>query len=165
MKTRYEQMTSGGIDGYSNFIGDDSDYRDWFGLLGRSRDSGCLENSNFNTAVKMLDVDKDNYRIESYSHWAVGWIEEIYVKPGTKAYDIAVEIENSLSDYPVLDDEDFCEREHADALEIWQNCYDVEERIEYIRNHRNQFEFRNYSDLRQCIKGEHFCGYESELIG
>jgi len=29
MRTRREQMTSGGIDNYSNFIGNDTEYQDW----------------------------------------------------------------------------------------------------------------------------------------
>ena len=164
MKTRKEQMTGGGIDSYANFIGDDSNYRDWFGILGHSRDSDVLEQSNFRAGLAMLGGESETVRIEHYSHWAVGWIEEIYVKPGSKAEQIAREIEASLVDYPVLDEQDFSESECEAANKTWQNCFDNRERLEYIRKHRTQFNFQDFADLRGCVRGEYFLGYGNELL-
>ena len=45
-------MTSGALDGDHNFLGDDSEYRDWFGVVGQSRDSAALERSNFRVALE-----------------------------------------------------------------------------------------------------------------
>lgn len=165
MKTRYEQMTSGGIDGYNNFSGDDSDYKDWYGVVGRSRDSGPLERSNFRTVLKALGGESENVRVERYGHWAVGWIEEIYVKPNTEEFKKAEEIESSLENYPILDEMDYSEEECEEANYIWENCYSAKGRIKYIREHREQFEFNDFTDLLHCVRGEYFCGYAGELIG
>jgi hypothetical protein len=164
MKTRYQQMTSGGIDGYSNFSGDDTEYRDWFGILGQSRDSNCLERSNFEIGLKMLGGESETVRVERYGHWAVGWIEEIYVKPNSAAHEIAKEIESKLADYPVLNESDFSEKEINEANEVWKNCYSWKDRIDYIRKHYNHFDFTGFSDLMACVRGEYFAGYASELI-
>lgn len=166
LTTRREQMTAGAIDGYSNFIGDDSDYRDWYGFIGEHRDSEPRARSNFRTAVaglEELDPDGDDYREETFSHWGVGWITEVYVRPDTPCQSYAEEVTAALADYPVLDDEDCSELEHEEVLKTWQNCYNDLERLGYIRDNRSQFEFHDFADLRQCVKGETFCGYASEM--
>lgn len=163
MRTRREQMTAGGLDGYGNFIGDDSEYRDWFGVVGRSRDSGCLEESNFHAALRMLGGEGDDVRVERYGHWGVGWIEEVYVRPGTGAARVAGEIEAVLENYPVLDDEDFSRRESEAADEAWRECYNDTQRLAYIREHSSEFEFHDYLDLIGCVRGRWFRGYASEM--
>ena len=165
MRTRYEQMTSKALDGYNNFLGDDTDYRDWFGIVGQSRDSGARERSNFRVALQMLGGESDNVRVERYGHWAVGWIEEVYIRPNTKEYAIACEIETALSDYPVLDESDFSNEEQEEAMETWKHCYNPKERIAYIREHKNQFEFDSFSELMSNVRGDSFNGYASEIVG
>jgi hypothetical protein len=165
METRRQQMTKGGgIDGYSNFMGDDDEYKDWYGVIGQSRDSRPLERSNFRVALNMLGGEGDNVRIERYGHWAVGWIEEVYVRPGTQEYTIAEGIKNSLADYPVLSDNDFSAEESEEANDVWAHCYNEQERIEYIRKNHSQFDFRDFADLRATVRGEYFTGYASELL-
>jgi len=123
MKTRKQQMQSGGLDGYDNFLGDDSDYQNWYGILGQSRDSDILEKTNFTVGLNMLGGESDTVRVERYGHWAVGWIEEIYVKPESEAYKIAEGIEAKLADYPVLDEEAYSQAEFDDYCESWDNDY------------------------------------------
>lgn len=164
MKTRHEQMTSGGMDSYSNFSGDDSKYKDWYGVIGQSRDSNALERSNFKITLKKLGGESDNVRVERFGHWAVGWIEEIYVKPNTEEFKKAEEIEKSLITYPVLDEEDFSTEEMTEASEVWKNCYSWQERIKYIREHKSQFEFNDFAEVLSCVRGQCFIGYASELI-
>ncbi len=167
LQTRRQQMTTGGIDGYSNFMGDDSEYRDWYGFVGRSRDSGQLELSNYAVAVARLeeiDPSGDDWREESYGHWACGWVEEVYVRPGSACQDYAEECAAALADYPVLDEMDFCERESEEADRVWQDCYSESERVEYMRQNRSQFDFADWADLRAQVRGEYFRGYASELI-
>ena len=167
METRREQMTTGGIDGHSNFSGDDSEYQDWYGCGGRSRDSGCLEESNFACTIRALeavDPEGEDHRVESYGHWAVGWIEEIYVRPGSPCFDAATEIEAALSDYPVLDESDFSERETEAANETWSGCFGDAGRIAYIRENPGQFDFHDWADLRAVVRGDYFTGYASELL-
>ena len=81
-----------------------------------------------------------------------------------KALTIQYEIEGSLADYPVLNESDWCEEEAEEANEVWQNCYNEKERIDYVREHSDQFYFSSWSDLRNVIRGEYFTGYASELL-
>jgi hypothetical protein len=97
------------------------------GLVGiiQHRDSDCLDQSNFATAVATLTEIDDRTNVVSFGHWAVGWVEEISV-PLTDAICDAVEsMVDALSDYPVLDDADYSERETEDLRETLINCYDV----------------------------------------
>lgn len=64
----------------------------------------------------------------------------------------------------VLDEEDYSAREHESANQLWLDCYSPSKRIEYIRKHRNQFNFAAFSDLLKCVRGEYFAGYASELL-
>ena len=171
MITRYEQMTrcysvskSKPLDGYCNFIGDDSEYQDWLGFLGQHKNSHALERSNFRCGLKMIGGEGENVRVERYKHWAVGWIEEIYVRPDTPEAKKAQEIRDSLEDYPVVDEDGFSDEEQEEADTIWKNCYTWKERIKYIRTHRNQFDFYDLPHMIGCVRGEYFNGYASELL-
>ena len=121
MITRRQSMEKGGLDGYNNFTGDDSEYRDWYDVIGRCRDSDALAESNFRVALRRLGGEGDDVRIERYGHWAVGWIEEIYVRPESAAFAIAEEIERELKDYPILDEDDLADLEEQIDDE---NCED-----------------------------------------
>lgn len=135
-------------------------------LLGQNRDSGCLDRSNFNCALELLGGESDNVQVHRFGHWACGYFELLLISNNApddikkSAGDIAC----SLADYPVLNTEDFSEMEMNEAGEIWANCYDEQERIDYIRDNRSQFEFHSFVDMRKCIRGEFFCGYANELI-
>lgn len=100
-------------------------------------------------------------------HWAVRWVEYLMIRRDApqSTIEAAADIICSLSDYPVLDDELFSAMEHDEAAEIWRNCYDPQERAEYIRNNRDQFEFRSIGDMLGCVRGEYFAGYAPKLIG
>jgi len=133
--------------------------------VGQSRDSDCLERSNFRCMLKALGGETDTVIVVRESHWAVGWVEWIAIhQDDGAALKIADEIAAALADYPVIDESDWSEEEHNEAQEIWTNCYDTKERIQYIRDHRSQFEFHDYGDLIGCARGRYFAGYASELV-
>lgn len=133
--------------------------------VGQSRDSDALERSNFRSMLKALGGESDTVIVVREGHWAVGWIEWIAIHQDDEtALQEADEILAALSDYPVIDDEDFCALECEEADEVWRTCYDWEERIRYIRANRSQFEFHNWSDMLGCVRGEYFAGYASELL-
>ena len=133
--------------------------------VGQSRDSSCLEQSNFAAMVRELGGESDTVQIVRESHWAVGWVEWIAIhQDDEKALAIADEQIERLNDYPVLDESDFSEREHEEAAGIWRYCYNGKQRVEYIRKNRSQFEFHDYADLLGCARGKYFAGYDSELI-
>lgn len=146
--------------------------------FGRSRDSDVLEESNFQVAWETLKAlqnpegctDEDetgvtDIRIVRESHWAVGWIEWIAIhSSNTAALAKAQELCDRANDYPVLDEEHFSNLEYTRANEVWAS-FGTSERIEYIRRHRSQFEFRDLADMLGCIRGKYFAGYASELLG
>jgi hypothetical protein len=137
----------------------------WYVFLGQHRDSDCLTRSNFRTALERLGGESDTVQVIRESHWAVGWVEWIGIEASDDlAVKLASEMEDDLERYPVLSEDDFSELENEEANEVWRNCYDSSERIKYVREHSNQFEFHDFADLMGCIRGNYFAGYASELI-
>lgn len=158
----YSKFRPTGFDSHINF---DNDREAWLVLpCGRNRDSECLDESNFATALKILGGEREDVEVHRFGHWACGWFEIILVRPDSAAAKEAEEIEAALANYPVLDDNDYSEREHEAANETWRVCYTDKKRIEYIRDNRSQFEFRSLADMMGCVRGKYFAGYASELL-
>lgn len=133
--------------------------------FGRSRDSDELEESNFHTALKRLGGESESVLVVREGHWAVGWVEWIAIHKGnTAALKIADALREDYENYPVLDEEDFSNRESESADWIWREAYSVSERIKYIREHPSQFEFRSRREVLDVVRGKYFNGYASELI-
>lgn len=146
-----------------NYFGES--WPEYFVFLGQHRDSDALSRSNFTCALKAIGGETETVHVIREGHWAVGWIEWIAIhQSDSKALETAEEIHCALADYPVVDDEHFSETEMEEANETWLHCYTVEERIDWIRKHRSQFEFRDLSDMLACVRGEYFAGYASELL-
>lgn len=163
MFTHKEVLEKSIIHGKDNFMGEviPDEFKI---LLSRNRDSDILTESNWNAALKMLGGESDNVRIDNFGSWACGWFEYLSIKENTPQFAIAEKIEADLKKYPVLDENDFSERENEAANEIWKDCYNVQERIKYIRKNREQFYFASFGEIRDVIKGKYFIGYTSELI-
>lgn len=151
----------------SNYIG--TDWTGWLVFLSRHRDSGDLENSNFEAGLAIVkkvasiqpvdDDDSASVQVVSENHWAVGWVEWIAIHPSDLgAVKAAEEVLARLEGYPVLDDEDHSRREWDSAQEIWRNCYNERERAQIIRKNRTSFNFDSWAELRDCIRGEIYCG-------
>jgi hypothetical protein len=137
--------------------------------VGQSRDSDCLEESNFAAMLKALGGESEVVTVVRENHWAVGWVEWIAIEDdgseeSATALRIADELRGRLDDYPILDESDYSDRETSAANDVWRDCYDAKQRIEYIREHRNQFEFYDFADMLSCVRGNYFAGYASELI-
>lgn len=132
---------------------------------GRSRDSSDLEESNFAACLARLVGESETVLVVRESHWAVGWVEWIAIhQDDEEALREADEIARELEDYCALDENDQTERESESANEVWRDCYDEKSRVEYIRRHRDQFDFRDFSDLMGCVRGMYFAGYANELL-
>jgi len=89
-----------------------------------TRDSDILTESNYHAIVKRLESFpeyEDLWAIEECSHWAVGWVKhltfQVFDDTGNVSPIVAVliDIHNELCDYPLLDEDDFSERE-SDAI-------------------------------------------------
>lgn len=148
------------IDEYAN----PTPEKDLYVLLGRNRDSDLLTESNWDCALERLGGESETVKIVRFGHWACGWIEYLCVRAESKAYKIAQDIDMELENYPVLDEDEFSEREDNEAQRVWKEFYDVSERVAYVRDNPDHFEFVDYKDMFQCIRGEYFCGYAGELI-
>ena len=137
---RYAEFRPTGFD--SAGLGLD-DRQDWLVMdVTKNRDSGPRALSNWDATIKSLEegaCDED-YEEHSFGHWACGWFEIIIVRPGTKAEEIAEEIEGALSCYPILDDEDCSNREweeHSSYVSetveriAWENDGEVHDDVDY----------------------------------
>lgn len=157
---------------------------DWFVVAIQTRDSDCLTRSNFRSMAKAIHTKAGGVvsgfeswglkgtqeinpvlAIEEANHWACGWIQYLVLAPEAKnLVEFAKSLLDNLESYPVLDENDFSNLETEEADEVWRNCYRPKERVEYIREHASQFEFRSFQDLLGCVRGKYFAGYASELL-
>lgn len=144
------------------------DRQDWLvGPVGTNRDADVLTRSNWAVVVKdIADADTcgDAHEVHRFGHWACGWFEIVLVRPGTACERVALGWEEALSDYPIACEEHFGETEREEADQVWSACYSVEQRINYIRKHRSQFEFRCMADMVGCVRGNYFAGDASEIL-
>ena len=164
LKNHRQMLSSGCVDSFSNYVGEIVP-DNFVNVIGRHRDSDCLDESNFVTALKMLGGESESVRVEGFNHWAVGWIEEVFVdSTNIEKMKIVEDILNSLENYPVLNGEHFSQLEQEEADKVWSNCYNDQGRIDYIRKNRYQFDFNSLADLMGCVRGKYFAGYASELI-
>lgn len=152
-----------GFDSMPNYAGEIPDTK-YLVLLTRSRDSDVLTESNWKTALKVLGGESETVEIFRFGHWACGWWEALCVVENTPSHKHAITLHKRIEAYPILDENDFSERETEEANRVWKDCYDAKDRIKYIREHDNQFEFQSFSDLRAQVRGEYFGGYASELL-
>ena len=152
----------------SSYLGDT--YEDYYVFLGQHRDSDALARSNFRSGLKQIGGEKTGddgtplVMVERFGHWGVGWVETIFIhKTAKQILGQADKILAKLEDYPVVDESDWSELETEEANRIWATCYNEHQRLDYIRKHQSQFEFRDFADLISCVRGRHFAGYASEL--
>jgi hypothetical protein len=103
---RYKDWSPTGYD--TKGLGNE-EYAEWFvAPVIQTRDSGQLEQSNYAVALKLLNrvpVRAEHYQELTFNHWACGWFSIILVSPETAAYDVAVGLEASLENYPILNEE------------------------------------------------------------
>jgi len=133
-------------------------WKGWYSAgFGQSRDSDCLEQSNFQTVydeLRPLDSEfegETTVRIIRAGHWAVGWVEWIAIhSSNTAALQRARQLCDRANDYPVLNEEDFSQREWDSCEQVWRDCFDPAERVRYFRKH--SYTSTGLSDLLQAIR-------------
>ena len=95
------------------------DRQDWFVLpVMRTRDSEVLTESNFHSALEIMGGESDTVEVHRFGHWGPGWFEIIIIHPSRASE--GEKMEDALEDYPVLDEDDYCEREYEAACERWK---------------------------------------------
>ena len=109
-----------------NYIGES--YNDYYVLLSRNRDSGLVEKSNFQSALKALNGESDTVKVVRSSHWLCGWIEMILIHESDKeSIDKGNEIEKALDNYPILDEDSFSEMLTEKEIEMYDQIkYDAD---------------------------------------
>jgi hypothetical protein len=102
------------------------DPENWAIIYTHHRDSGLLDQSNAAAIAQVLapfaDADDPDVVFESHAHWAVGHVDGFSIRvfksgnitPGFQRYH---ELTISLADYPVLDEDDYSQREYEATLE------------------------------------------------
>jgi len=99
---------------------DDRD--DWIvGPVSRTRDSGPLALSNFQTVLADIGGESDTVEVHQFGHWACGYFEIILAAPGSAAAAALEGWARALADYPVADDAAHSEAEWEATAEAWSN--------------------------------------------
>lgn len=128
--------------------------QDWLVVpVSQTRDSGCLERSNFQVAIEMLGGESEAVEVNRFGHWGPGWFEIIIVDPSSDKVRIVEQIESSLADYPVLDDEHFSNLEHETAHETWEQM-SIRDRIYVCNRFGISFLKARHNDMPYDDNGE-----------
>lgn len=107
------------------------DREDWLvAPVSRNRDSGVLTESNWEAQLATLDHVGAEYEIHRWGHWGPGWFEICLIHPDHAQ--VVEELEASLMDYPILDESDYCNREHEAVQKHW-NHMRLKDRIELCK--------------------------------
>ncbi len=119
----WEKFTSFSWDRASDL----EDAENWTVVYTSTRDSTLLDESNAAAIEKEMEPfeagDDPDVVSERHSHWAVGHVNgysiRVFDKQGnvTPAFERWVELADQLSDYPILDEEEYSNREHEATLE------------------------------------------------
>jgi hypothetical protein len=135
--------------------------RDYFGAqwpeyysagVGRSRDSDCLEESNFHAMLSALGGESVTVQVVRESHWAVGWVEWIAIhESDEQSLRAADRLCGELEDYPILDEDDWSTREWEECERVWSDCYTDRERVRYLRERGC---VQGFSALRAAVSGD-----------
>ena len=131
--------------------------QDWYVLpVGRNRDSGILTESNFQTATEILGGERTNImEIHRFGHWGIGWFEIIIVNPRAgKTMRKAINIEENLADYPILDESDWSAREWGAMEEGWLNM-PLSERMEVCCETNNSIFAARHDSIPENVYAEH----------
>jgi hypothetical protein len=120
--------------------------------VGRSRDSDCGEESNFDAMLKGLGGESETVQVVREGHFLCGWVEWIAIHESDEtALRAADAMKSSLEDYPILDEEDYCQREFDECERVWSDCFNESDRIQYLRKNRCTTGFRS---LRAAVSGD-----------
>jgi len=97
------------------------DSENWAIVYTHNRDSGILDESNAAEIAEALKPFEDDAIQERHSHWACGWVDGFALRVYrdgeiTEAFKVYCQLQERLSDYPVLDEEDFSNRETEACL-------------------------------------------------
>jgi hypothetical protein len=102
-----------------------ADDENWTVVYVSNRDSTLIDQSNAAEIEKALEpfIEDETVIPQSHSHWAVGYVDGYVIRVFngdgtiTPAFRTWCELQESLSDYPLLNEEDYSEREYEATIE------------------------------------------------
>jgi hypothetical protein len=129
-----------GWDSRENYMGQ-TKFPGLYVVMVKTRDSDILTESNWKTALERLkpfenDGEEGGFQTVRFGHWACGWIEYLCVSddsPGAIAEGNA--IAEAIESYPVLDEEEFSQMEDEEVCRVWNDCYNLRERVDLCRKY------------------------------
>lgn len=128
----------------SNYMGEE--YPDYYVLIGQNRDSNYMDRANFDEALEALGGESETVKVIRSGHWAVGWVEVILIHESDKEHiKIGEEIQDSLSDYPVLSDERYYSYEAKEVNDYWMSA-GLRERIRLCQDCKIPFTAARFND-------------------
>lgn len=105
---------------------------DYYVAIGQHRNSDSVTRSNFRTMLRNLGGESETVLILRDSHFAVGWVEALYIhESDTARCEQADDMLRRLEDYPILDESDHSGLEWNETAEYWARM-SVRERTEWI---------------------------------
>jgi hypothetical protein len=129
-----------------------AEWPEYYVAYGHHRDSDVLSESNFYSLLRRLGGESETVLVIRESHWAVGWVEWIGIHQSDEtAVRIATECLEQLEEYPILDDEDFSEREEHECEVMWRMGFQPSDRIRRLRDSGCTTGFR---ELRAAVNGD-----------
>lgn len=162
------------------------DGENWCIVYTHNRDSGLLEQSNAAAIAaeleSFLEADDPDVVCEHHGHFACGWVDGYSIRVYrdgeiTAAFQKWCEIQDRLSDYPILDESDYSDRESeatfaniADAAYSVSQDYDLPQDWEdevywWLSNHdpgavENCDDQGGYPSEEQIVAAFEGLGYE-----
>lgn len=122
-------------------------FESWGYVWGYGRGADVMDESNFWTVYNRLKEQfPDDVEVHRSNHWLCGWVEQLAVrilKPDadskefrdedvTDAFREVLRFKTRVENYPVLDEEDYSEREWREMLEFVRACGVEEENAERV---------------------------------
>ena len=107
------------------------DADNWAVIYTHHRDSRLLDLSNASVIEKTLtpysDSDDPDVVFESHNHWAVGYVDGFSIRvlrhgQITDAFKVYLDLQERLDTYPILNEEDYSEREMEATFENLTNA-------------------------------------------
>jgi len=98
---------------------------DYYIIYTHHRDSGIVDESNWRSIIKHLDGKNIKYENVRFSHWCVGWIEELLVKDDdADAIEAGEDIQKQLAKYPIFNEDDYSELESEEVNKLVERIRD-----------------------------------------
>lgn len=121
-----------------NYIG--CDFTGYLIAAQVNRDSSLMEQHNFEVMAEQLlqfesGEEEANVFITRQSHFLCGWIDFLMIhEDNIPAIAVAEQLHEQLENYPVLEEDRYCEKEWEEACEYWEGM-SLSWRIHYTQKY------------------------------